>query len=349
MTDPDRNPLKKQLSKTSLEKSLQMISPPQQAPITIYPGPRAGMATMSKADLEIAQRLENLRKSHIDELPTEEEMASRLAHLKGLPPDHYNKPSIVHQPPDTRTDGQKADDLISQAMGEVALDEKMAKADDELETRLARLRGEEAQARGAIARPPAAFPSSPNARADDTLGEDLDDMSMDEVEALMKAAEKEASSGAAMALGELQADPELAGAVAQATRRKEKGRQKSKSSKGKKGESSDEERHSKSYDSDIDLEIDGGKAIDAVTEQEEVQRIIDMYTKRAQLKKEKKRKKKEAAAAAAAQGGAVAAVGGDDSDSDIEVSSESDLTSESEKFSMSDEDELSEWEHGEDF
>lgn len=48
MADPDRNPLKKQLSKSSLEKSLQMISTPQQAPITIYPGPKAGMATMSK-------------------------------------------------------------------------------------------------------------------------------------------------------------------------------------------------------------------------------------------------------------------------------------------------------------
>ena len=160
-----------------------------------------------------------------------------------------------------------------------------------------------------------------------------------QVEALMKAAEKEANVGAEKALGELQADPELAGAVALATKRKEKGRQKrSKGSKGKKGESSDEERHSKSYDSDIDLEIEGGKAIDAVTEQEEVQRIIDMYTKRAQLKKEKKRKKREAAAAAAPQG---AAVGGDDSDSDIEVGSESDLSSDSEKFSISD-DELSE-------
>lgn len=160
----------------------------------------------------------------------------------------------------------------------------------------------------------------------------IDSLSL-QVEALMKAAEKETQASAAMALGEVQADPELAGAVAQATRRKEKGRQKkSKGSKGKKGDSSDEERHSKSYDSDIDIEIEGGKAIDAVTEQEEVQRIIDMYTKRAQLKKEKKRKKKEAAAAA--QGGAV---GGEDSDSDIEVSSDSDLTSDSEKFSDDDE------------
>lgn len=155
----------------------------------------------------------------------------------------------------------------------------------------------------------------------------------------MKAAEKETQEKADKSVAEMQADPELMGAMAQVTKRKEKARQKkSKGSKGKKGNSSDDERHSKSFDSDIDIEIEGGKAIDAVTEQEEVQRIIDMYTKRAELKREKKRKKKEAAAAAAAQGGAV---GGEDSDSDIEVSSESDLSSDSEKYSMSDE--LSEW------
>lgn len=74
-----------------------------------------------QADLEIAQRLENLRKSQTKELPTEEEMASRLAHLKGLPPDHYIKPAIQHQQPDTRTEGQKADDLISQVHSKDAL------------------------------------------------------------------------------------------------------------------------------------------------------------------------------------------------------------------------------------
>lgn len=152
----------------------------------------------------------------------------------------------------------------------------------------------------------------------------------------MQAAERETHTSADKAMAELQADPELAEAVAQATRRKEKkGRQK-KSSKGNKGEdgvSSDEERNSKCFDSDIDIPAEGGKAIDAVTEQEEVQRIIDMYTKRAELKKEKKRKKKEAAVAA----GVVGAVGGEESDSDIEVSSISDLSSDSEKYSMSDE------------
>ena len=66
-------------------------------------------------------------------------------------------------------------------MGEVALEANVARADDELETRLARLRGDEVLAKGAVALPPAAFPMSPHAKADDTLGEDLDDMSMDEV------------------------------------------------------------------------------------------------------------------------------------------------------------------------
>ncbi|KAK8742651.1 hypothetical protein OTU49_001601, partial [Cherax quadricarinatus] len=222
-----------------------------------------------------------------------------------------------------------------QVMEEVSLEASVPKPEDELETRLARLRGEEShvgQAQGAMALPSAVLLTHPQARAEATLGEDLDDMSMDEVEALMQAAEKEARASAEKSVGELKADPELAGAVALATRKKEKKERhkKSKGASGGKGGSSDEERHSKSFDSD--LEIEGGKAIDPVTEQEEVQRIIDMYTRRAQLKKEKKRKKKEAAAAA--MGGAV---GGDDSDSDIEVSSASDLTSDSEKFSLSDE------------
>lgn len=72
------------------------------------------MSSLSQADLEIAQRLESLRKSQAEELPTEEEMASRLASLKGLPPDHYIKPAIQHQRPDIRTDGQKAYDLVTQ-------------------------------------------------------------------------------------------------------------------------------------------------------------------------------------------------------------------------------------------
>ncbi|KAK7078212.1 hypothetical protein SK128_003329 [Halocaridina rubra] len=337
MSDPNRNPLKKQISKTSLEQSLKMISPPQQAPITIYPGPSSGLANLSKADLEIAQRLENLRKSHSETLPTEEEMASRLAHLKGLPSDHYSKSNATadaYQRPDIRTQGQMTEDLLKQAMEEVSLDARAPRPEDEFEARLARLRGEEPrgdQIQGAVALPPGRYHNHSHTGAETALGEDLDDITMDDVEALMQEAEKE-NSAAEKAMTGLQADPVLAQAVAQATRKKEKKTRQKKSRGGAEGngDTSDEERQSL----ESDIEIEGGKAIDAVTEQEEVQRIIDMYTKRAQLKKEKKRKKREAAAAAEGEG----AVGGaEDSDSDIEVSSESDLSSDSEKFSATDE------------
>lgn len=73
-------------------------------------------------------------------------------------------------------------------MDEVSLEARVPSATDELEARLARLRGEEpqpSQARGAVALPPAAYAMSPHARADASLGDDLDDMSMDEVSHLL--------------------------------------------------------------------------------------------------------------------------------------------------------------------
>lgn len=70
-------------------------------------------------------------------------------------------------------------------MEEVSLEARLPKPDDELETRLARLRGAEPrpsqQPQGAVALPPTAYQSHTQARADASLGEDLDDMSMDEV------------------------------------------------------------------------------------------------------------------------------------------------------------------------
>lgn len=63
MGDKDRNPLRKQLSKTSLEQSLQMIATPQQAPITIYPGPSAGIANLSKVQSGLLNRFFHLCKA----------------------------------------------------------------------------------------------------------------------------------------------------------------------------------------------------------------------------------------------------------------------------------------------
>lgn len=62
------------------------------------------------------QRLQQLRGSG-EYVPTENEMAERLAKLKGLPSDHYTKSSAPVLSTDTRTDQQKADDLIAQVSG----------------------------------------------------------------------------------------------------------------------------------------------------------------------------------------------------------------------------------------
>lgn len=355
MSDPRHNPLNRQESKSSLEQTLRMLNPPQQAPITIYPGPSSSNANLSKADLEIAQRLESLRKRHNENIPTEEEMASRLAQMKGLPSDHYNRQqTAAYQRPDTRTNIERSDDLLTQVMAEVALDASVPKPEDEIEARLARLRGDEhtrggvsaaGPLEGAVALPPPtaansiprSYAAPSQSRMDNSIGDDLDDLTLDEVEAVMAAASREATNSAQHSLGQLEADRELAAAVAVAASNRDK---KKKHRKHRKSG----DKHDTDSDDSIDLNIEGGKSLDAVKEQEEVQRIIDMYTKRAQKKKERKKKQKEAAAAAVAAGGAGAAGGGAvggavggvvDSDSDLEMSSLSDLSSDSEKFSDS--------------
>jgi len=341
MSDPLRNPLDRQQSSSSLEQTLRMLNPPQEAPITIYPGPSSSNANLSKADLEIAQRLESLRKRHNENIPTEEEMASRLAQIKGLPSDHYNQPQAAYQRPDIRTNVERTDDLLTQVMSEVAIDASVPKPEDELEARLARLRGDEhhrggsstAQLEGAVGLPPPtaanciprSYAAPSQSRMDNSIGDDLDDLTLDEVEAVMAAASHEATASAQQSLGQLNADRELSAAVAIAASNRDK---KKKHRKHKSGD-----KHDTDSDDSIDLKIEGGKSLDAVKEQEEVQRIIDMYTKRAQKKKERKKKQKEAAAAAAAADGAVGGVV--ESDSDLEMSSLSDLSSESEKFSDS--------------
>jgi len=71
--------------------------------------------------LEIVQRLNQLRQGSSGNVPSELEMAERLAKLKGLPNDYYiNKPSqSVLIRTDNRTDAEKTNDLLSQVRQEL--------------------------------------------------------------------------------------------------------------------------------------------------------------------------------------------------------------------------------------
>ncbi|XP_069806472.1 abscission/NoCut checkpoint regulator isoform X2 [Dendropsophus ebraccatus] len=73
---------------------------------------------------EIESRIEALRKDTQAPAPSLQEMEDRLAALQGrLPPSRAAKPQ--HQPPDTRSQTQKADDLLTQLREEVAIDQTL--------------------------------------------------------------------------------------------------------------------------------------------------------------------------------------------------------------------------------
>ncbi|XP_016007721.2 abscission/NoCut checkpoint regulator isoform X1 [Rousettus aegyptiacus] len=71
---------------------------------------------------EIEARLAALRDEPQGSIPSTQDVEARLAALQGrAPPSQTPKP--VHQPPDTRTQAQQAQDLLTQLTAEVAIDE----------------------------------------------------------------------------------------------------------------------------------------------------------------------------------------------------------------------------------
>ncbi|KAJ1152688.1 hypothetical protein NDU88_005463 [Pleurodeles waltl] len=74
------------------------------------------------SDAEIESRLAVLKNDPLKPIPSTEEIVDRLAALQGVvPPSKVPKP--VHQPPDRRTEAQKAADLFTQLTEEIAIDE----------------------------------------------------------------------------------------------------------------------------------------------------------------------------------------------------------------------------------
>jgi len=71
---------------------------------------------------EIEARLAALRDEPRGSIPSTQEMEARLAALQGrVPPSQTPQPA--HQPPDTRTQAQQAQDLLTQLAAKVAIDE----------------------------------------------------------------------------------------------------------------------------------------------------------------------------------------------------------------------------------
>ncbi|KAB7504705.1 hypothetical protein Anas_08597 [Armadillidium nasatum] len=325
MSDPGRMPLHKQGSLSHIEQSLKIIpNPPSQAPVTIYPGPKAGNQNLSKADIEIADRLEKLRNSHVEEVPTEEEMALRLAKLKGLQSDHYTKSTnYAYQPPDSRTQVEKSEDLLKQVMGEVALDSKVVKPEEEIQARLSTLRG---QTKVDDSSTTSSLNSSSVLSSSASSEPRKHEKSLqDEIAALMRQAQSEVNN-ASSSVKLLKKDPTIRAALEEAA-----------SKRGKSVRSTDSTSSEELYSGDDDVdEREVGSSDNGAqpnqTEKDEVNRVVNLYTHKVRRRKEKRKlralKQKEKKNKT-----------GSSSSSDRELS-DSDLdsqpTSESEKLSDSD-------------
>ncbi|GFG38227.1 hypothetical protein Cfor_03826 [Coptotermes formosanus] len=130
----------------SLLKRLESLENPSRPPITLYRNNQRMQQLkvgLNEVDRDIVERLEKLREERKQHpLPTEEEVAKRLAVLKGEDP--ANKASLLkYVSCDARSSQEKADSLVQQLLEEHELDSKQPDVADEIAQRLARLRGQD--------------------------------------------------------------------------------------------------------------------------------------------------------------------------------------------------------------
>lgn len=89
--------------------------------------------------------MKNLKDDGNNKLPSDLEISSRLADLKGLPQKTYKNSDLLVSK-DQRTDREKIDDLLKQFVGEASIDNNVVFTSnpiEEIEKRLAALRGSE--------------------------------------------------------------------------------------------------------------------------------------------------------------------------------------------------------------
>ncbi|KAF0299395.1 Abscission/NoCut checkpoint regulator [Amphibalanus amphitrite] len=129
----------------ALKRRLEDLENPARPPIVVYrQSPRAASLKrgLSHQDSELVDRLEALKADRkAKNVPTESEMAARLAALKGEPcPSSSSGPSGNLPPPERRTAAEQEDDLLAETKDQLAIEARY-RPEEGLQERLERLRG----------------------------------------------------------------------------------------------------------------------------------------------------------------------------------------------------------------
>jgi hypothetical protein len=150
----------------------------------------------SDPDKEIYERLQKLKKDRKkDSLPSEENIAERLAKLKGIEPSKYKAPPIeVYRPPTT------AEDLMKQLKLECELESRIKSPEEEIEERLAALKDEVPKVKG----PPK---ESPEVLSVEVKGRS-EEMDIDEANIALQKEHYSISQAASRDVSNLMSDPD---------------------------------------------------------------------------------------------------------------------------------------------
>ena len=191
----------------------KILSPSQNIPRTNPP--------TSSDNADITARLRALQADRSAAAPSEDQVRARLDKLRGQQPP-AQAPGPVYQPPDTRPNIERSSDLLAAVRAEVDLESRVPilTAEQDIERRLARLRGEQMSAANSEAsegvRPQPGNTPDPQAfllssQADKTSKtkdgyKDLENLDLDEVNKLMQEVNFKMKDEAKAALNDLEKD-----------------------------------------------------------------------------------------------------------------------------------------------
>jgi len=197
----------------ALQKRLEASSSTQ-APFKTVKGPeQKPHKNFNEDDKKILERLEALQKERKErtQVSSDQEIQERLEKLKGYR-QNYGSNNAHYQAPDTRSDVEKANDIVAAVSAEVRLDAKSSMLDPEkdIAARLAKLRGQPEPYDTDKCPNVGAHEIDPqNFLANSYENFETGELDIDEAAALIKNMEKDIKSEAERATAELYSDREI--------------------------------------------------------------------------------------------------------------------------------------------